>query len=176
MIRRMRRFITRGAIEKEPIAVNEVVRDAVRLALIGAADQGILTTFELADDLPEITADRIQLQQVLVNLIRNGIEAMLESQAELDGDLRLMIATSRCEDGAVRISVADTGPGIAAEIAGELFTPFATTKKSGMGIGLSVSKSIVEAHGGSLWVEPNAGQGSKFAFTVPVSNDIGTCR
>ena len=176
MIRRMRRFITRGAIEKEPIAVNEVVRDAARLALIGAADQGILTNFELADDLPEITADRIQLQQVLVNLIRNGIEAMLESQADLDGDLRLMIATSRCEDGAVRISVADTGPGIAADIAGSLFTPFATTKKSGMGIGLSVSKSIVEAHGGSLWVEPNPGQGSKFSFTLPVNNDDETCR
>ena len=167
MIRRLRRFVTRGVGELEAINVNEMVRDAARLALIGAADQGIETRFDLAEGLPEISADRIQLQQVVVNLIRNGIDAMLDTRGSPDRDLRLEIGTDLGPEGVVRIAITDTGPGIAPEFATELFTPFATTKKDGMGIGLSVSKSIVEAHGGAIWVEPNPGGGSRFVFTLP---------
>jgi len=170
MIRRLRSFVSRGPGELEPIAVNEVVRDAARLALIGAADQDIRTRFELAEGLPEVSADRIQVQQVVVNLIRNGIEAMLEAGAPAGGpasERRLGIGSAPAGDGGVEVWVADTGPGVAPEVAGELFTPFATTKKGGMGIGLSVSKSIVEAHGGRIRVEPNAPRGSRFVFTLP---------
>lgn len=166
MIRRLRRFVARGEGEMEPIVVNEAVQDAAHLALIGATDQGIQTSYEFAEDLPEISADRIQVQQVVVNLIRNGIDAMLDPKSDRDGTLRLTIQTGRDEGGAVRISVADTGPGIAPEIAADIFTPFATSKEGGMGIGLSVSKSIVEAHGGALWFEPNPGGGSRFVFTL----------
>ncbi len=166
MIRRLRRFVARGEGEMEPIGVNEAVQDAARLSLIGATDQGIQTSYEFAEDLPEISADRIQVQQVVVNLIRNGIDAMLDPRSDRDGTLRLTIQTGRDEDGAVRIAVADTGPGIAPAIAADLFTPFATSKEGGMGIGLSVSKSIVEAHGGALWFEPNPGGGSRFVFTL----------
>jgi two-component system sensor kinase FixL len=174
MIRRLRRFVTRGVGEMETICVNEVVQDAARLALIGAADQGIQTSYELAPDLPQITADRIQVQQVVVNLIRNGIDAMLDPKSDRDGALRLTIATSRDADGAVRISVADTGPGIAPEVVADLFTPFVTSKQGGMGIGLSVSKSIVEGHGGALWFEPNPGRGSRFLFTLATNRDDDT--
>jgi two-component system sensor kinase FixL len=170
MIRRLRNFATRGAGEREPMVVNEVVQDAARLALIGSADQGIQTAYDLAEGLPQITADRIQVQQVVVNLIRNGIDAMLDPKTDRDGTLRLTIQTSRNKDGAVRISVADTGPGIAPDVAADLFTSFVTSKEGGMGIGLSVSKSIVEAHGGEIWVEPNAGHGCQFAFTLPADN------
>ncbi len=171
MIRRLRSFVSPGPSAMEPIAVNEVVRDAARLALIGAADQNIHTRFDLAEGLPEISADRIQVQQVVVNLIRNGIDAMLEAQGDPPGDLGLVIETACAEDGAVRVAVADIGPGVAAEIVADLFTPFATTKQGGMGIGLSVSKSIVEAHGGRIWVEPNVPRGSRFVFTLPVGGE-----
>jgi two-component system sensor kinase FixL len=178
MIRRLRSFVSRGQGEMEPISVNEVVRDAARLALIGAADQRIATRFELAQGLPEVMADRIQVQQVVVNLIRNGVEAMLEAKGEGTGGLGtcglgLAISTALAADGAVHIAVADTGPGIAPDVRDTLFAPFSTTKKTGMGIGLSVSKSIVEAHGGRIWVEPGAGCGSRFVFSLPAPTPPG---
>jgi two-component system sensor kinase FixL len=171
IIRRLRDFVTPGAGEKEPIFINDVVQDAAQIALVGSADQGIRTDYDLAKDLPEISGDRIQLQQVVVNLIRNGIDAMLDPEADRDDNLRLTIQTRRDEDSAVRISIADTGPGIAPEIIADIFIPFITSKEGGMGIGLSVSKSIVEAHGGTLWVEPNPDRGSTFLFTLAANKD-----
>jgi two-component system sensor kinase FixL len=137
------------------------------LALIRAADQQIHTRFELAKDLPEVTADRIQVQQIVVNLIRNGVDAMLEAGAAAAGAAQLVVATAAA-DGAVLVSVTDTGPGIATGIASDLFTPFVTTKPGGMGIGRSVSRSIVGAHGGTIWVEQAPGGGSRFGFTLPL--------
>ena len=168
MIRRLRSFVLRGPGEVEPISVNDVVHDAARLALIGAPDQRIHANFKLADELPEIHADRIQVQQVVVNLIRNGIDAMTEEAAHAAA-LELSIETRLSGAGSVDIVVADTGPGIAPEIRDNLFTPFATTKETGMGIGLSVSRSIVEAHGGRIWVEANEPRGTKFVFSLPVA-------
>jgi two-component system sensor kinase FixL len=168
MIRRLRSFVSQGPAERERIAVNEVVRDAARLALIGSADQQIQAAFELADGLPEISADRIQLQQVVVNLIRNAIDAMLEAGTPEPGAARLVVATGREADGGILVSVTDTGPGIAPGIAQQLFNPFVTTKPGGMGIGLSVSRSIVEAHGGRIWVEPGPEGGSRFSFILPL--------
>jgi two-component system sensor kinase FixL len=110
----------------------------------------------------------VQVQQVVVNLIRNAIDAMLEPGAAAGGEPLLLVETGRDAEGAVTISVRDTGPGIAAEAAAELFTPFMTTKKGGMGIGLSVSRSIVEAHGGRIWAEAAKGGGARFVFTLPV--------
>jgi two-component system sensor kinase FixL len=173
MIRRLRSFVSRGQAEMEPISINDVVRDAARLALIGAADQRIVTRIDLAQGLPEVVADRIQVQQVVVNLIRNAVEAMLESKGAAPGKMGLAIRTAHAPEGSVQIAVADTGPGIAAEVQDALFTPFSTTKKSGMGIGLSVSKSIVEAHGGRIWAEPNEEGGSRFVFTLPVAGGPG---
>ena len=173
MIRRLRSFVSLGTSEMEPIDVNAVVREAARLALIGAADQHVHARCELADDLPEVTADRIQVQQVIVNLIRNGIDAMLEAGLDASDEALLVVETDRDASGAVLISVCDTGPGISADVAADLFTPFVTTKKGGMGIGLSVSRSIVEAHGGRIWVERPESGGTRFAFTLPVAQGDG---
>jgi two-component system sensor kinase FixL len=168
MIRRLRSFVSRGPEEREVIALNDVVRDAARLALIGAADRQVRTRFELADDLPPLNADRIQVQQVVVNLIRNGIDAMLDAGTE---DPRLVIATSHGPAGEVTVTVTDSGPGIPPEVAPTIFTPFMTTKKGGMGIGLSMSRSIVEAHGGRIWAEPAPCGGARFSFTLPAGGD-----
>ena len=105
--------------------------------------------------------DKIQVQQVLLNLMRNAVEAMQETTKR-----ELTVSTHQVDNETVRVDVADTGPGIAAEIADQLFQPFITTKRQGMGVGLSISRTIVEAHGGRLWAEPNAGGGTIFRLTL----------
>jgi two-component system sensor kinase FixL len=117
-----------------------------------------------------VLADRIQVQQVVVNLIRNGIDAMLEAGLDTSDEALLVVKTSRePEGGAVVISVCDAGPGISPNVAENLFSSFVTTKKGGMGIGLSVSRAIVQAHGGLIWVERPDGGGTRFAFSLPVA-------
>ena len=135
--------------------------NAARLALIGAADRQIRAEFTLAEGLPEVVADRIQVQQVVVNLIRNAIDAMEDSPRR-----ELHVAVRPVEDDLIQITVADTGPGVSPEVADQLFQPFITTKRHGMGVGLSISRTIVEAHGGRIWAEPNPGGGASFHFTL----------
>ena len=113
--------------------------------------------------VPADAVDRVQIQQVLLNLIRNAVEAMEESPRR---ELSVRVGAA---DGMVQVSVTDTGPGVAVGVAAQLFQPFVTTKPDGMGIGLSVCRTIIEAHGGRLWVEPNPDGGSRFHFTVPVA-------
>ena len=108
-----------------------------------------------------VLADRVQIQQVLLNLIRNAMDAM-----EASPNRNLVVSVAPAGDSRVRISVADSGPGIAPEIAGQLFQPFVTTKRQGMGVGLSISRTIVESHGGRIWVEPNPTGGAIFHFTL----------
>ena len=140
-----------------------LIEEASGLALVGAKERGIKVLISMDPDLPEALVDRVQIQQVLLNLIRNAMEAM-DGCAARD----LTIGASRTADH-VLVSVADTGIGIPPEIEAKLFQPFVTTKPEGMGIGLSVCRTIVEAHGGRLWMEPNPGGGSVFRFTLPTS-------
>jgi signal transduction histidine kinase len=119
---------------------------------------------ELADDLPLITANRVQLQQVILNLLRNASDAMADVD---DGRRQLLIRTARDDGDRVRLTVQDVGVGLEAHVIDKLFQAFYTTKSSGMGIGLSVSRSIIEKHGGRLWAEPNDGPGATFAFSIP---------
>lgn len=161
VIRRLREFIARGETDRREENVNALIEEAAALALVGAKSAGVTTRLVLRPDLPAIVVDKVQIQQVLLNLIRNALEAMDES-AE-----RVLIVEAAAADGMVTVTVADTGPGLSAEVAQNLFQPFVTTKERGMGVGLSICRSIIEAHGGRIWASPRGGGGTTFAFTVP---------
>ena len=161
IIRRLRNFVARGESERRVESISKLVEEASALALVGIKDQGIQVRFQLSRSNDLALVDKVQIQQVLLNLIRNAIEAMQDSSRR-----DLLISTAPAEDGMLMISVADTGPGIAPEVCSQLFQPFVTTKRHGMGVGLSISRTIIEAHGGRIWIEPNPGGGTIFRFTV----------
>jgi two-component system, LuxR family, sensor kinase FixL len=162
IIRRLREFVARGESERRVESLAKLVEDASTLALIGARENGVEVSFRLDAAADLVLADRIQIQQVLVNLIRNAIEIMVESSERRE----LEIATVASGEETVEVSVADTGPGLAPEVAAQLFQPFVTTKRKGMGLGLSICRTIVEAHGGRIWVDPRPGGGTVFRFTL----------
>ena len=162
IIRRLREFVARGDSERRIERLPKLIEEASTLALVGARENGIAVTFRLDPRAGQVLADRIQIQQVLVNLIRNAMEAMMEG-APLR---RLEIATVAASDDLVEVSVADSGAGIAPDVARQLFQPFVTTKRKGMGLGLSICRTIVEAHGGKIWVESPVGGGTVFRFTL----------
>lgn len=163
--RRLRDFIKKGEGERHPIPVGRLIEEASALALIGTRDSRAKIDLRVAPGLPEIAVDRLQVEQVIVNLMRNAIEAMQGSSRQ-----ELTVTAAPGDGGGVEISIADTGPGIAAEVAERLFQPFVTTKSYGMGIGLSICRSIVEAHGGTLVAEPNPAGGAIFRFALPASS------
>jgi two-component system sensor kinase FixL len=161
IIRRLRDFVARGETERRVESMSKLVQEASALALVGIKEKGIHVRFQLSPTSDLALADKIQIQQVLLNLIRNAIESMQDASRR-----ELLISTEPAEDDMLLISVSDTGTGIAPEIASQLFQPFVTTKRQGMGVGLSISRTIIEAHGGQIWVEPNPGGGTVFRFTV----------
>jgi two-component system sensor kinase FixL len=161
IIRRLRTFLRKGEVEKRSEPIRRVVEEASALALIGTKGRDVTVRFEFPDDASTVVLDRVQIQQVLVNLIRNAVEAMSGHPVRT-----LTLGLRRSAD-MVEVSVADTGPGLSPEVKEKLFQPFVTTKAQGMGIGLSICRSIVQGHGGDLWVEPNAGGGTVFRFTLP---------
>jgi two-component system sensor kinase FixL len=161
IIRRLRDFVSRGESERRVENITKLVEEASALALVGAKDRGIRVTFQFDPTVELVLADRVQIQQVLLNLLLNAMDAMEDSKTR-----ELMVSVMPAGDNLVKVSVADTGSGIAPEIGGQLFQPFITTKRHGMGIGLSISRTIVEAHGGRIWAEPNAGGGTIFHFTL----------
>ncbi len=161
IVRRLRDFIARGETERRIESLHRLVSEASALALVGAGEQNLEVDVRLDPVADRILVDRIQIQQVLLNLIRNAIEAMADSSIQ-----RILIYSEREAGGYVRITVADSGPGLAEEVAERLFEPFRTTKVSGMGLGLSISATIVSAHGGRIWAEPSKLGGTAFHFTV----------
>jgi two-component system, LuxR family, sensor kinase FixL len=161
IIHRLRDFVARGESERRVESVKKLVEEASALALVGAKDQGVRVRFLFDPAVDLVLADKVQIQQVLLNLMRNAVEAM-EGCAKRD----LLVSTAPAGDGMIAISVADTGPGIAPEIASQLFHPFVTTKRHGMGVGLSISRTIVEGHGGQINCEPNPAGGTIFRLTL----------
>jgi two-component system sensor kinase FixL len=166
VIRRLRDFLARGETERLIEHLPKLIEEASALALVGAKDLDLRVTFDFAADAELVMADRVQIQQVVLNLIRNAMDAIRGS-----GRRSLIVATERLEPNMVVVNVADSGPGIDPAIADRLFQPFVTTKADGMGVGLSISRTIVEAHGGRIWVEPNPGGGTIFRFTLPRVDD-----
>ncbi len=162
IIKHLREFVTNGETEKAPEDIRKLVGESAALALVGSREQGVRTVFEYLPDAEMVMVDRIQVQQVLINLMRNAIEAMRHVDRR-----ELTIRTMPADPGEIAVVVEDSGGGIPEEVAGQLFKPFVTTKASGMGIGLSISKRIVEAHGGEMTVSKNAAGGATFRFTLP---------
>ncbi len=163
IIRRLRDFVARGESERRVESVTKLVEEASALSLVGVKDRGIRVQFRFDPAVDLVMADRVQVQQVLLNLIRNSMDAMETSPTR-----ELVISIAPIDGNQVRISVADSGEGIAKEITEQLFQPFVTTKRQGMGVGLSISRTIIEAHGGRIWAEPNPGGGTIFNFTLEV--------
>lgn len=156
---------------KEKLQINEAIREVIALTRGELVKSSVSMQTRLTEDLPLVEGDRVQLQQVILNLIINAIEAM---SAVEDGPRELDICTTRDESGGILITVSDSGPGVALENRQQLFEPFYTTKQRGMGMGLSICRSIVEAHGGRLSVNANVPRGAVFQFTVPVHDDERT--
>jgi two-component system sensor kinase FixL len=162
IIRRLREFVSRGETERKVESVAKLVEEASALALVGARQLGVRVSFALDGRADYVLVDKVQIQQVLLNLIRNAVEAMADSPRR-----ELTVFSRAAADQMIEISILDTGPGLSPEVSERLFQPFFTTKAQGMGVGLSICRTIVEAHGGRIWAEPGAGGGTVFRLSVP---------
>ncbi len=163
IINRIRSLFKKGAPHRELVDVNEVIRGMIGLLRSEATRYSISMRAELSEDLPQIMGDRVQLQQVLMNLMINGIEAM----KNVDGPRKLAVRSQRAEDEQLMVSVSDTGAGLPPQQADQIFNAFFTTKPDGTGMGLRISRSIVESHGGRLWAADNSPRGASFHLTLP---------
>jgi two-component system, LuxR family, sensor kinase FixL len=165
IIRRLRDFVSRGDSEKRVESLSKLVEEAGALGLAGAREQGVRLRFSLDPHHDLVLVDRVQIQQVLVNLFRNALEAMAHSSQR-----ELVASNALVADDMIEIAVTDTGPGFQEDVMQNLFQTFFTTKETGMGVGLSISRSIIEAHGGRMWAEANPSGGATFRFTLPAAS------
>ena len=163
IIQRLRSFIEKKDAVRTPENLNKVIEEALALGLVGVPDSNVRVRVVLAPDLPSVTIDKIQLQQVLINLIRNAVEAMQ------DMPTRELIVSTQASDDIVQVSVLDCGPGLSEQVSRRLFQPFVTTKEKGMGLGLTICQSIIEAHAGRIWATTRDAGGAAFHFRLPAS-------
>ena len=164
IIRRLRDFVSRGESEKRVESLSKLIEEAGALGLAGAREQNIQLRFNLNPAFDRVLVDRVQIQQVLVNLFRNALEAMAQSPKR-----ELVAANAGVADDMIEVTVSDTGHGFHDDVKPNLFQTFFTTKETGMGVGLSISRSIIEAHGGRMWAENNSSGGATFRFTLPAA-------
>ncbi len=165
IIRRLRDFVARGESEKRVESISKLIEEAGALGLTGAREQGVQLRFNLNPEHDLVLVDRVQIQQVLVNLFRNALEAMAHSSRR-----ELIASNNLVADDMIEIEVSDTGSGFPGDVKQNLFQTFFTTKETGMGVGLSISRSIIEAHGGRMWAETNPSGGATFRFTLPAAS------
>jgi C4-dicarboxylate-specific signal transduction histidine kinase len=164
IIRRLRLLLKKGEVQRQELNINEVVQEVLKLVRSDLVNHDVTMATELAPGLPVVHGDRVQLQQVLLNLVMNGCEAMASSEKNVR---QLTIRTDRSEDGSVYVSVTDCGPGIIPERLEQVFESFYTTKPQGMGLGLTVCRTIITAHRGKLWANSKPGRGATVCFTLP---------
>jgi two-component system sensor kinase FixL len=168
IIRNLREFTEKRECKKTRESLNKVVEEAVALGFVGTTQGGVKIQLDLDPALPPVLIDRVQIQQVLINLIRNSIEAMHASDKRV-----LSLATGVVEPGFVQVAVRDTGPGLSGDVIRRLFQPFVTTKDNGMGIGLTICQSIIDAHGGTIWTVNGTSPGADFRFRLPLARAGG---
>jgi two-component system, LuxR family, sensor kinase FixL len=166
IVRRLRDFISRGETERRVESLSRLISEASALALVGAGERGIEVDVKLGRGTDKVLVDRIQIQQVLLNLIRNAVEAMNGCPTR-----RLEIGSRKAADGFTEVIIADSGPGLPKEVGERLFEPFVSTKSAGMGLGLSICHTIVTGHGGRIWAEPSPFGGTAFHFTLMDARD-----
>jgi len=166
IIRRLRDFVARGESEKRVESLSKLNEEAGALGLSGAREQGVQLRFNLDPQHDRVLVDRVQIQQVLVNIFRNALEAMAHSSRR-----ELTVTNAPVADDMIELTVSDTGSGFGEDVEKSLFQTFFTTKETGMGVGLSISRSIIEAHGGRMWAETNAAGGASFRFTLPAASN-----
>ena len=166
VIRRLRLWLQKGEVQQHSLHINKVVRDVLKLIRTDLINQNVVVNIQLARNLRMVSGDSVQLQQVLVNLVVNACDAM----ADCDMSERRLLIRTRAQNGgsAVTVSVIDMGAGVPKEKMEQIFEPFVSTKEKGMGLGLSVCRSIITAHHGKLWASNNADRGATFHFTLPV--------
>ena len=169
IVSRIRNFSKTAPVRRESVEINETILEVLGLARAAISQHSVLAKMQLSEGLPPILGDRIQLQQVILNLIMNAIEAMSEMS---EGSRELLVSASETESGSVLVAVSDTGPGLSQANSERIFDAFYTTKTSGLGMGLSICRSIVEAHGGRLWAAPNKPHGAVFCMTLPIGRSL----
>ena len=169
IIRRLRDFVTKGETEQRAEDLAPMLEEAGALAMLVAKNLGVRLTYQITARFHSVMVDKVQIQQVVLNLMRNAIEAMADSPVR-----DLTVSAEDAPEGMVRVSIRDTGTGLSDEIAAHLFEPFHTTKRDGMGVGLSISRTIIESHGGRIWAEPNAPCGTAFHFTLRAVRETDT--
>jgi C4-dicarboxylate-specific signal transduction histidine kinase len=168
IIKRIRSMFKKGAPQREPVDINDVIHDVIVLLRSEAYRYSVSIRTGLAAELPKVMADRVQLQQVLTNLMLNGIEAMKDTNAARE----LTIKSQQADNNFLLISVSDTGMGLASGQADQIFKAFFTTKPEGTGMGLPISRSIIDSHGGRLWATANEPHGAVFQFTLPAEGRL----
>jgi len=169
VIRRLRAMLKRGESSRQLLDLNEIARDVLDFARSDILTRHVQVVTKLAAELPKVRGDSVQVQQVLLNLIVNGCEAMIGNEPN---DRTLVIETSVVDHDTVGISVLDNGTGIRPDILDQLFEPFVTTKQQGLGLGLTICRSIATAHGGQLWAGNNTGRGSAFRLMLPRNDGL----
>jgi two-component system sensor kinase FixL len=169
VIHRLRLLLKKGKVEHQPLDLNEVVSEVLKLVRNDLLNQRVTGQMELAPALPAIIGDRVQLEQVVLNLVMNGCDAIASGPA---ADRKLIIRTDLNNGEGICVSVSDHGAGLAPDNLEKVFEPFFTTKLHGMGLGLSVCRTIITAHGGKLWAANNADRGTTFYFTIPVQPEL----
>jgi C4-dicarboxylate-specific signal transduction histidine kinase len=169
VIGRIRALIKGAPRRNERVEINAAIREVVELTHNEAVKNGVLVQMDLSDDLPQVPGDRVELQQVILNLILNAIEAM---SATSEGARESLITTGKIEPDDLLVAVRDSGPGLAPAALEHLFKAFHTTKPNGLGLGLSICRSIIEGHGGRLWASANSPRGAVFQFTLPINQDV----
>jgi C4-dicarboxylate-specific signal transduction histidine kinase len=171
VVQRIRNLVKKAPLRDDRVDINAAIREVVELTRSEAMKNGVLVRTELADSVPPVRGDRVELQQVILNLVINAVEA---TSALTEGPRELQIVTGRIEPDHALIAVRDTGPGLAPAVEENLFKAFHTTKPNGLGLGLSICRSIVESRGGRMWATANTPRGAVFQFTLPVHPEIAT--